>query len=157
MCWNSILLWTIVPPSPDANQTALSVMNLASYAPLVVRDSCEPINPIANCISPFDCFSGLVLKSLKNVAIPLLTDSAVECFPLRHELRCMLCAFVMRIVDVLNYRLTRMQLVGVGYVVKKQEQVIGAGDEGFIQLLYSGRILSDEPGSCRHRAIHANP
>ena len=41
---------------------------------------------------------------------------------------------VVRVVEILDDRLSVMQLVGVGHVVEEEQQVIGRGGGGFVDL-----------------------
>src|SRR5260370_12335288 len=114
------------------------------------------VDPVANRIPPDRGLTRLVLQQGQNRVVTLLIDEPSERFPLGDKLASSFCALEMRIVNVLDDGFSRMQYVGVGHVVKKEQQVIGARGERFIQLLYSLWILSDVSRAGRHGAVHAD-
>jgi hypothetical protein len=75
--------------------------------------------PIADSIAPNNRMPGLIFEAPQNFLITILIDSPFQGLPLRHKTCRSLRAFVVRIVDVLDDRLPRMQDVCVGYVVKE--------------------------------------
>src|SRR6266568_6609731 len=76
--------------------------------------------------------------------------------PLCDESRRLFCAFVMRIVDVLDNGLAGMQHVCIWHVMHEEQQLIRAVREWLINLLLFGRILPDVSGPSRNCAVHAN-
>ena len=72
------------------------------------------------------------------------------------EMRGLLCAEVMTVVDVLDHGFAVVELVGVRHVVEEKQQVVGCGGGGLVHLRHFGRILTHEAGSRRDGAVHAD-
>ena len=65
--------------------------------------------------------SGLIFQAVQNRVIPLIINLSVEGLPLRDQLCRLLGAFVVRVVDMLNQCLARMQNMGVGHMVHEEQ------------------------------------
>src|SRR5215472_18888040 len=80
----------------------------------------------------------------------------LKCLPLRYKPSGLLGALVVRVIHELNHRLSGMQNMRVGNVVKEQEQIVGAILQFFVEPLYGRRILTHKTSARRDRAIHAD-
>ena len=72
----------------------------------LIRNAGESVNPLADCVAPFHSFSCLELEAREDVAVALFVHVPVELFPFGNEGFGLLCALKVRIVDVLNDRLS---------------------------------------------------
>src|SRR5450631_433916 len=85
----------------------------------LVRNAGQAVYPVADGVAPDEGLSGLVLEARQDVAVAIFVDVTLQHFPLRDEVAGPIRAVVVRIVNVLNYRLPGMQYIGVGHVVEK--------------------------------------
>ncbi len=65
-------------------------------------------------------------------------------------------AFVVGVVDVLDYCFAVVEDVGVGDVVHEEEEVVGAGVDVFVDLGEFGWVLADVAGAGGYGAVHAD-
>src|SRR5580704_13844325 len=92
----------------DTN-TRLLFRRCGSYAPVLIWNARHPECPGADCIAPLHRFPGLKLKSPKDVAIAVIIHMSGKRLPARDKVVCALRAFIMRVINMLDYRLARMQ------------------------------------------------
>ncbi len=87
------------------------------------------LEPFGDGIAPDDGVTGLVGEEVECLVVALVVDEAFECLPawgvgLRGG-----CAFVVGVVDILDYGFAVVQDVGVGDVMHEEEEVVGTGGE----------------------------
>jgi len=121
-----------------------------------IGDAGQAKSPITDGIAPNDRLSRLVLEARQNVPVAFVVDMPRERLPLPSEIAGLIRTVKMRIVDVLDHRLSRMQPIAVGYVVEKQQQLVRTPRQRCIQLLHLRRILPDISRAGLHRAIHTD-
>ncbi len=85
-----------------------SLPRFLSHAPFGVRNSRHAIKPLVDRIAPHNRLPRLVFQPCQHVRIALSIHVAFKQFPLRNILRRARCPLIVRIVDVLNYRLSGM-------------------------------------------------
>ena len=76
--------------------------------------------------------------------------------PVVHELRGLRGALVVAVVDVLDDGFSVVQFVGVGHVVEEEQQVVGRGGGGLVDLRDFWRVLADVARAGGDGAIHAD-
>src|SRR5215813_672238 len=98
--------------------------------------------------------AGLVPELRQNLSVSLLINLALERLPLSNESPGPGRALVVRIIDVLDHGLTRMEDVGIRHVVHEQQQLVGTGCERLVHPRHRRAILTDETGACSNGAVH---
>ena len=68
--------------------------------------------------------SGLKFESRQDVAVALLIDVPFDGSSIAERILRLLCALVMRVVDVLDDRFSRVQDMRVRHVVEKEKQIV---------------------------------
>src|SRR5439155_14899102 len=106
---------------------------------------------------PDDRMSFLIfqLRQDKSIAL-IISNQASNRLPHLYELTHALGAFIVRVINVLDYCLTGFQPIRVRHMMEKQEQGIRRGGKSFELLLDGRRILPHEACSRCDSAVHAN-
>ena len=94
---------------------------------------------MADRVAPSHGLSGLKLEARQDVAVAFLVYVSCEILPFSNEILSLLCALVMRIVDVLDHGFSRLQHMAVGHVMEKEEEFVGTGGQRFVDLLHGRR------------------
>ena len=122
----------------------------------MIGNARELVDPLADGIAPSRGLSRLKLEARQDVAVAFPIDVSFKILPLPNEILSLLCAFVMRIVDVLDHGFSRVQHMLIGYVMEEEKQLVGAGGQRFVDLLHGTRILADEPSARGAGPVHAD-
>ena len=85
-------------------------------------------------VAPDYGVAGLVFESCLDVGVEGGVDFGLEGLPVFYELGGLGCAFVMAVVEVLDYGFAVVEFVGVGDVVEEEEQVVGGCGGVFVEL-----------------------
>src|SRR5580693_7857620 len=93
---------------PLDTNTRLLFRRCGSYAPVLIWNARHPECPGADCIAPLHRFPGLKLKSPKDVAIAVIIHMSGKRLPARNKVVCALGSFIVRVINMLDYRLARM-------------------------------------------------
>ena len=128
---------------------------LADAAQLIL-DPGDVLEPCGDRIPPYDGVPRLVLKERQCFVITLVIDQAMQRPPARRIRTGHRGALVVRIVDVLHQGLAVVQHVVVGNVVHEEQQAVGAGFQGLVDLSQLGWVLANEASARGDRAIHAD-
>ena len=96
------------------------------------------------------------LEARQDIAVAFPIDVSFKILPLPNEILSLLCAFVMRIVDVLDHGFSRVQPMLIRYVMEEEKQLVGAGRQRFVDLLHGARVLTDEPSPSGDGPVHAD-
>src|SRR5579885_3564744 len=84
-----------------------AVSDALPQSALLIGDPAERVNPIADRVPPDHCFFRLIFEARENVVVVRFVNVPLHFFPFLYEACGLLCSFVMRIVEVLGYRLSR--------------------------------------------------
>ena len=98
----------------------------------------------------------LVLQPGQNPRILIVRHAVLKRLPLPNKVCRPRRTFIMRVIDVLNQSLARVQHVSVRNMVEEQQQFIRGPLQWLIQLSYCWRILPNVTSSRRDRSIHAD-
>ena len=131
-------------------------VGVVADAALLVGDAGFFLEPVGDGVAPDDGVAGLVGEEFQGLVVALVVDEAVEGLPawgvgLRGG-----CAFVVGVVDVLDYGFAVVQDVRVGDVVHEEEEIVGAGVDVLVDLGELGWILADVAGAGGYGAVHAD-
>ena len=121
-----------------------------------IGDSGKAQEIFANGITPNDGVAGLVFKASKGCGVAVAVNQTLQRLPLLHVIGCSLCAFVMRIINVLDDGFAGMKHVSVRDVMEKEQQLVGRRSWRFVELRNERRILSHITGASGDAAIHAD-
>src|SRR5262249_61699587 len=87
--------------------------------------------PVANRVAPNLGMASLVPQPRKAFSVALFINLAFERLPLSNESLSLPGALVMRIIDVLDHRLTGMQNVRIRHMMHDHQHLIGPGCKRF--------------------------
>ncbi len=90
-----------------------------------VWDSREVKNPVVDGVTPHNRLRRLILEPGKDVAITLVVHVAPQHLPLLNEILRAVRALIVRIVNVLNHGLARVEDVAVGHMMEEQQEIVG--------------------------------
>src|ERR1017187_7945674 len=124
-----------------------------SHAAFGIRDPGGAEEPVIDGVAPDLRLPRLVVELGEDFVVAAVVDAAVECLPLANVVIDRGRALVMRVVEVLDYGLAGVQPVGVGNVVEEEQQIVGAGFQGFVHLCNNWPILSRVAGALGHGAF----
>ena len=131
-------------------------VGVVAYAALFVGDAGFFLEPAGDGVAPDDGVAGLVGEEFEGFVVAVVVDEAVEGLPARRVGLRGGGAFVVGVVDVLDYGFAVVQDVGVGDVVHEEEEVVGAGVDVFVDLGEFRRVLADVAGAGGYGAVHAD-
>ena len=115
-------------------------------AAFFVGDSAQLQEILHDGVAPDDGVAGLVFEAVAHMFVELGIDAAFERRPLvATNSRGLRRALVVAVVDVLDDGLAVVQLVGVGHVVEEEEQVVGGGGQGLVDLGHLGGYWPTKP------------
>ena len=154
----SVFLWSDVyrRVALEAHRLGLDAIRVMSDASARIGYARNAGEPIADGVPPDDGMPSLVLEPRQHLRITLLIHLALERTPLPHHGFRLLRAIVVRVIDVLNHRLSGMQRVSVGHVVEKQKQLVGSSLRGLVEPCHAGGVLRNKTSARGRAAIHAD-
>ncbi len=129
---------------------------MMAHAAARVGDAREIVVELRDRVPPHDGVSRLVLEAEQHLLEPLLVDQALQARPSLRERGGGRRPRVVRVVEVLDHRLSALEHVRVRHVVEPEQQVVRRRLYALECGCYFAWVLAREPRPVPHRPVHAD-